>query len=316
MKRDEVKFEAWAGALVPSNPDAAMVDSAPYEAARHALQAPLQLALPGTNQPDLAWMFVPEKRFNCTECRHPVADGATVCPFCKANLITVIPVPTDHDDDGMLSEWERRYGLDPFDPTDAHKDFDGDGWTNLEEFTHGTDPTDPKSRPPSVGRLKLEKITGTQFALQFNSRITTASGPKFGLNYRLPSGEIRTEFVKIGDTVEGFKVEDYAFKEVPATPPKLGKVDVSELTLRTPRGDAIVLVKGQARRHIELQATLTLALSGAEQRFDRRKDETLEIDGIKYVVIDVDDKGKLVVIKREGAESVITIRQGPVDNAL
>ncbi len=316
MKRDEVKFEGWLEALRPFNPDAAQVDSAPYEAARHALESPLQLAVPGGEQPDLAWMFVPESRFNCRECRHPVAVGAEICPFCNTPVVLAVEPELDHDGDGMPTEWERQYGLDPFDPSDAHKDLDGDGWTNLEEFLDGTDPTDPKSRPSAVGRLKLEGITGTQFALRFNSRMTTASGPAFGLNYRLPNGEIRTQFVKIGDTVEGFKVEGYEPKEEAAKPPAMIKQDVSELTLLTPRGDTITLVKGQARQHIELVATLSLSLSGQEQRFEVRKGDPLEVDGGKYSVIDVDDRDRHVILKLEGADSVITIRQVPVDTAL
>ena len=48
---------------------------------------------------------------------------------------------TDDDGDGMLDAWELRYGLDPFDPTDAGADGDEDGRTNLEEHDEGTDPT-------------------------------------------------------------------------------------------------------------------------------------------------------------------------------
>lgn len=54
---------------------------------------------------------------------------------------------TDEDQDGMDDDWERRYDLDPTDPTDADEDPDGDGFTNLEEFRNGTDPKDPDSHP-------------------------------------------------------------------------------------------------------------------------------------------------------------------------
>jgi pectate lyase len=49
------------------------------------------------------------------------------------------PLDTDHD--GMPDEWEKKYGLDPNDPSDAAMDKDGDGYTNLEEYLNGTDPT-------------------------------------------------------------------------------------------------------------------------------------------------------------------------------
>jgi hypothetical protein len=51
------------------------------------------------------------------------------------------PAPLDTDHDGMPDEWEKKYGLDPNDPSDAAKDLDGDGYTNLEEYLNGTDPT-------------------------------------------------------------------------------------------------------------------------------------------------------------------------------
>jgi hypothetical protein len=51
------------------------------------------------------------------------------------------PAPVDTDHDGMPDEWEKKYGLDPNDPSDAAKDLDGDGYTNLEEYLNGTDPT-------------------------------------------------------------------------------------------------------------------------------------------------------------------------------
>jgi pectate lyase len=49
-------------------------------------------------------------------------------------------VPLDTDGDGIPDEWERRYGLDPNDPSDAAKDLNGDGYTNLEKYLNGIDP--------------------------------------------------------------------------------------------------------------------------------------------------------------------------------
>lgn len=49
----------------------------------------------------------------------------------------------DNDNDGMPDWWEIKYGLDPYDPSDADLDPDGDGYTNLEEYMRGTDPNVP-----------------------------------------------------------------------------------------------------------------------------------------------------------------------------
>ncbi len=47
----------------------------------------------------------------------------------------------DTDNDGMPDAWEKEYGLNPNDPSDASADPDNDGATNLQEYLAGTDPT-------------------------------------------------------------------------------------------------------------------------------------------------------------------------------
>ncbi|MES2706046.1 MAG: LamG-like jellyroll fold domain-containing protein [Verrucomicrobiota bacterium] len=44
---------------------------------------------------------------------------------------------SDDDKDGMPANWERTYGLNPDDASDAAKDLDGDGVSNLTEYTKG-----------------------------------------------------------------------------------------------------------------------------------------------------------------------------------
>ena len=41
----------------------------------------------------------------------------------------------------MPDYWESRYGLNPYDASDATKDTDEDGLTNLEEYEQQTNPT-------------------------------------------------------------------------------------------------------------------------------------------------------------------------------
>ncbi len=47
----------------------------------------------------------------------------------------------DTDMDGMPDRWEKKYGLDPNNPSDAVKDCSGDGYTNIEKYINGIDPT-------------------------------------------------------------------------------------------------------------------------------------------------------------------------------
>jgi hypothetical protein len=58
-------------------------------------------------------------------------------------------IDEDDDDDGLPDEWEEKYKLDPYDPTDAEKDSDGDGFSNLEEYQEDTDPRRRSSTPAS-----------------------------------------------------------------------------------------------------------------------------------------------------------------------
>ncbi len=46
----------------------------------------------------------------------------------------------DTDRDGMPDKWEKKYGLDPFDPSDAVKDCNGDGYTNIEKYINNINP--------------------------------------------------------------------------------------------------------------------------------------------------------------------------------
>ncbi|ODT57447.1 MAG: polysaccharide lyase [Paludibacter sp. 47-17] len=46
----------------------------------------------------------------------------------------------DSDNDGMPDAWEKKYGLNPYDASDAVKDMNGDGYTNIEKYINGMDP--------------------------------------------------------------------------------------------------------------------------------------------------------------------------------
>ncbi|MCR8666757.1 polysaccharide lyase [Aestuariibaculum sp. M13] len=47
----------------------------------------------------------------------------------------------DSDGDGISDKWEKKYGLNPKDPSDANQDLNGDGYTNIEKYINGIDPT-------------------------------------------------------------------------------------------------------------------------------------------------------------------------------
>lgn len=60
----------------------------------------------------------------------------------------------------MPDEWEKKYGLNPNDPSDAVKDMNGDGYTNIEKYINGIDPkkktdwTNPKNNYDTLAKQK------------------------------------------------------------------------------------------------------------------------------------------------------------------
>jgi hypothetical protein len=46
----------------------------------------------------------------------------------------------DSDNDGIPDVWEKKFGLNPKDASDANKDSNGDGYTNIEKYFNGIDP--------------------------------------------------------------------------------------------------------------------------------------------------------------------------------
>lgn len=60
----------------------------------------------------------------------------------------------DTDNDGMPDEWEKKYNLDPENPTDADYDEDGDGLTNIKEYETGTNPIKDIFIENAIARIK------------------------------------------------------------------------------------------------------------------------------------------------------------------
>ena len=314
VRHQHQQFERWMRDLHPEREQIDAVSDAGYQKVMAKIAEPAQLA---TGEARTRWIFVPESRFSCAECGHPVPVDAEHCPFCDALVTPPEIADIDHDGDGIPSWWEREHGLNPNDPADAQQDWDGDGFTNLEEYLYGTDPNDPQSHPPLIDWLIVENIDGERFELQFRSRVRTRDGDfRFGINYALPNGDTKTDFVEIGGEVSGFVIESYEEITVPAPPPRPGTVDRSELTIRSPRGDRIVLVKDEPVLHVEQTAHMRMGREAPAHDIRVRVDESFTLDGKTYRVIEIDAASRAVVLEEvsEGTRYTVTpeIRPTPV----
>lgn len=80
---------------------------------------------------------------------------------------------TDADKDGMPDDWEKKYGLNPSDPSDAAKDANGNGVTNLNEYKAGLDPLD--TTRPAVVSARATSANLDTVALTFSKEMDPTS---------------------------------------------------------------------------------------------------------------------------------------------
>ncbi|MFH0952972.1 MAG: Amuc_1099 family pilus-like system protein [Verrucomicrobiota bacterium] len=257
------------------------VDLAAFDQEREALTKPFQ----GASYSNL--MLVSALRVSCVECGKPVLFSAEKCPFCGA----VQPVVSkDADQDLLPDEYEVAHGMNPYSPDDAAEDWDKDGFSNLEEYQSGTDIKDAQNLPSAVGKLRYVRITPNPFKLRFQG---TAKLPDGSVRYQLNLRTLeRTYFVRIGDEIEGFKVEEFV-----ADAPE-GPVIVLK------QGDQrIRLVKGRAITQFEMVADLVFLIDRATYRV--RVGDAINVKEHEYNVIDIKPNGVTIRDIKNKKETLI-----------
>lgn len=228
-------------------------------------------------------VFTSEIRVFCLQCGKWIEYAAQTCPFCGASQPTPDTRQADSDKDGVPDEWEEQYGLDPYNPDDVHLDHDGDGFSTLEEYRAKTNSRDPADMPPIFVKLRLRRIQTQTFKLRFVAiQQLSDTAMRYQLNARTLE---RTYFAKIGDKIEGYRVESY---------------DKATDTLILRRGDATKrLQRGKIIDDDQLIVHFVFLIDGTP--ITARVGETIEVRGRRARVESVTaDRRSVRIVPADG----------------
>lgn len=297
-------YQAQLNAKHPAHEGVAAADLSVLDKAFRSAKTPPTLQ--GVD-PKKASFLASERRVVCQQgdtdpkakkgCRRPIPSGLEECPFCGVKQ-KVVKVEVDTDHDGLPNDWEKKYGLNPDDASDAKKDADGDGFTNLEEFQAGTDPKDKSSHPDYMDSLSLAGAPQQTFLpFYFNAVTPIPGGHRFTFKRVGVSGFDSKVSVKLNQEIagtggknpwkSGWSVVAFEKKEElrlrPGTNVKV-KTDVSTVDVkRTSDGKILKITMNDSKIAVETQAEL-LYNRGEERKIVISEGAEFELNGQKYRV--------------------------------
>ena len=321
-------FRAKIKRLQPDNPDVADVASRldSYAEPSSRIAKPIQIANDRTKK---VGFFVPEMRIWCVrnDCRFPLGPEWKKCPLCgtEQSAKPIESINADSDGDGMPDEWERKFDLNPQDPSDAALDSDEDGFTNLQEYKDGTNPLDAKSHRDFATLLRVMKVEATILPLKFSGASRMPNGKykcQFNYTYENPVSKRRdliTLWVNEGDPIDnpsmkiqtGFKLvklnEDAEEVENKSTGMK---VKVPTVTIS--RGEkTFTLSQDKVASDTDYMITLAKDFGDkGEITIDGGKE--FKIGGKVYRVIKADKDALTVVIRCETDKSEVKLSRDGV----
>ena len=314
---DEAAAEAVAriDRMKPTETGVASLDLSEFQSTISSIRKPSLLAeIDGRSESFLA----SERRVLC-KCGKAISGDVVAvpaCPYCgEKQKVEKKPV-LDTDGDGLPDEWEKKYGLNVNDASDANADLDGDGFTNLEEYVAKTDPKDPKDHPDYLDSLKIV-LPLKETSMPFTFRKATKIPAGWRCEFYDPSrkddygrkGKVLTAIV--GEEIvdkdldpkkalkSGFVLKGYTAKSEKRAIPgsELKKtVDVSEAVVeRKSDGKVITLVIQEGKNvklaPIDVQARLSYE-RGSMKTFDVVSGDEIVLSGSKYKVKEIKAAGK------------------------
>ena len=326
---DEAAAEAVAriDRMKPAETGVAPLDLSGYQSASSSIRRPVLLAeIDGRSESFLA----SERRVLCSKCGKAISGDVVAvpaCPYCGEKQKEEKKAVLDTDGDGLPDEWEKKYGLNINDASDANADLDGDDFTNLEEYVAKTDPTDPKDHPDYLDSLKIVlplKETSMPFAFRKATKIPAGWRCEFFDPSRRDDygrkGKILTAIV--GEEIvdkdvdakkarkSGFVLKSYTAKSEKRAIPgsELKKtVDVSEAVVeRKSDGKVITLVIQEGKNvklaPVDVQVRLSYE-RGAVKTFDVVPGAEIVLSKDKYKIKSIKAAGKGAKVMLENALS-------------
>lgn len=251
-------------------------------------------------------LAVAELRVSCVKCGRPIPVNAEVCPFRNcAGQQPKITATRDSDFDGMPDEWEKKMGLDPG-ADDAVQDADRDGFTNFEEFNAGTHPKDDARFPPPLAKLRVLKIARVAFPLAFTGTIQVSPTERIFMLRNRQSGKDYS--VALGETVEGYKLADYAKKTVRIKGRPGGEEELAVLIM-SKDGKKIELAAGdKPGAQGEPAASLLYLIDNA--KLLAKKGDIISLKNIEYKIVDITPRNVIVQNMQSGAETSLEPAEG------
>ena len=302
--------------MKPAETGVASLDLSEFKSVASSIRKPVLLTeIDGRSENFLA----SERRVLCSKCGKAISGDVVAvpaCPYCGEKQKEEKRPVLDTDGDGLPDEWEKRYGLNVNDASDANADLDGDEFTNLEEYVAKTDPTDPKDHPDYLDSLKIVlplKETRMPFAF------TTATKIPAGWRCEFFDPSRKDDYGRKGKALTAIVGEEIADKDVdPKKALKSGfvlksytaksekraisgselkkTVDVSEVIVeRKSDSKAITLVIQEGKNvklaPVDVQARLSYE-RGTVKTFDVVSGAEIVLSGTKYRIREIKAAGK------------------------
>ena len=302
--REKDQYKRQIDALQPTSANLGAIGMSDYQTAEQQMRLPIQLELPDAKT---AGFLVPETRVICVikDCKKLIPYSARTCPFCGGDQ----PLPQeenpelDTDGDGIPDKEESKWGLNPYDASDASGDLDGDLFTNLEEYQAKTDLKDPKSHPPYTVLLRVKETHGKKLPMLFIGKNKMPDG-KTQLQIKDISKQ-QTFYLYEGDNIgnSGFAVG--ALMSKTEKQDKGGNpvdVDISTVVVKrlADNKEVTLRINDTTVKETDVEAVIVLPRDNTE--YPVVVGGTLNIRDETYRVLSVDSVGTTVTVKNEATE--------------